>query len=111
MKKELSFLLIGYSHIVKKRVIDVLLKNKVPFSVASKSNLNKIKTAKKQFNNYDQALLNSDANIVYISLPNSLHFYWAKKALLLGYHVIVDKPFCYSISETTELINIAKKKK
>jgi NDP-hexose-3-ketoreductase len=110
MKKKISFLLIGYSHIARKRVIDVFLKDKVTFSVASKSYLKKIQGAKKQFSNYDEALLNSEANIVYISLPNSLHFYWAKKALLLGYHVIVDKPLCYSIAETTELINIAKKK-
>ena len=110
MKKKFSFLLIGYSHIARKRVIDVFLKNKVSFSVASKSYAKKIKGAKKQFSNYDKALSNSEASIVYISLQNYLHFYWAKKALLLGYHVIVDKPLCYSISETLELINIAKKK-
>ena len=109
MKKKFSFLLLGYSHIARKRVIDVFLKNKVSFSIASKSYLQKIKGAKKQFSDYDDALLNSGANVAYISLPNSLHFYWAKKALLLGYHVIVDKPLCYMISETKELINIAKK--
>lgn len=98
----------GYSHIARKRVIDVFLKHKVIFSIASKSNHKKIKGAKKQFSDYDDALLNSGANVVYISLPNSLHFYWAKKALLLGYHVIVDKPLCHMISETKELIDIAK---
>ena len=53
--------------------------------------------------------MKSDANIVYISLPNSLHFYWAKKALLHGYHVIIDKPMCVNKSEANILINIAKK--
>jgi NDP-hexose-3-ketoreductase len=106
-----SFLLIGYSNIVRKRIINVLSKNKLYFSVASKSFTQKIKGAKKQFENYDDALLNSGANIAYISLPNSMHFYWAKKALLLGYHVIIDKPICYRLSETRKLIALAKKKR
>jgi len=108
MKKN-NFLLIGYSHIARKRIIEVFLKNKIEFSVASKSFKEKIKGVRKQFLNYEDALLNSDASIVYISLPNALHFYWAKKALLLGYHVVIDKPICYKISETRELIKIAKK--
>jgi len=106
-----SFLLIGYSNIARKRIINTLLKNKLDFSVASKSFTQKIKGAKKQYENYDDALLNSDANIAYISLPNSMHFNWAKKALLLGYHVIIDKPICYKLSETRKLITLAKKKR
>ena len=111
MNKKLNFLLIGYSQIAKKRIIKVLLKNKITFSVASKSNKKRIKGAKKQFLDYNYALKNSDANLVYISLPNSLHYVWAKKALSLGYHVIIDKPICHKLSETRELINLAKRKK
>ena len=66
---------------------------------------------KEQFSNYEVALSSSSANIVYISLPNSLHFNWAKKALLAGYHVIIDKPLAYKLSETRKLIKLAKKKK
>lgn len=108
--KNNSLLLIGYSNIARKRLINVFLKNKIPFSVASKTYLKKINGAYKQFSDYNKALKTSGANIVYISLPNSLHFYWAKKAILNGYHVIVDKPICYKISETKNLINLAKKK-
>ena len=107
MKKN-TFLLLGYSHIAKKRVIDVFIKNKIEFSIASKSHKEKIKKVKKQFSDYNDALVNSDANIVYISLPNALHFYWAKKALSMGYHVIIDKPICSRLSETKKLIKIAK---
>ena len=110
MKKKLSFLLLGYSNIARKRIIEVFLKNKVTFSIASKSHIKKIKGVQKQFTNYEDALLNSGANIVYISLPNSLHFKWAKIALQLGYHVVVDKPICYKFSETKKLIKILKKK-
>ena len=106
-----SFLLIGYSNIARKRIVNVFLKNKLDFSVASISFTQKIKGAKKQFENYEDALLNSGANIAYISLPNSMHFKWAKKALSLGYHVIIDKPMCYKLSETKKLIALAQKKR
>ena len=109
MKKN-SFLLLGYSSIARKRIINVFLKNKIEFSVASKSFNKDIDGAKKIFLDYNDALLNSGANIVYISLPNSLHFNFAKKALSLGYHVIVDKPMCYKLIESRQLIKLAKKK-
>ena len=35
-------------------------------------------------------------------------FIGQKKALLLGYHVIIDKPICNKLSETKKLIKIAK---
>jgi dTDP-3,4-didehydro-2,6-dideoxy-alpha-D-glucose 3-reductase len=110
MKKN-YFLLIGYSNIARKRIINVFLKKKIPFCVASKSFNKKIKGAKKQFLDYEDALNNSGANIAYISLPNSLHFNLAKKALLLGYHVLIDKPMCYKLSQSRELISLAKKNK
>jgi NDP-hexose-3-ketoreductase len=110
MKKN-SVLLLGYSNLARKRIIDVFVKKKIEFSIASQSYKKKIKGIKKQFSNYDDALKSSDANIVYLSLPNALHFYWAKRALLFGYHVIIDKPICYNLSETKELIKIARRKK
>jgi NDP-hexose-3-ketoreductase len=110
MKKN-KILLLGYSHIARKRIIDVFVKNKIVFSIASQTHKKIIQGTKKQFSNYEDALKNSGANIVYISLPNALHFMWAKKALLMGYHVIIDKPICYKLSETKELIRIAKKRK
>ena len=109
MKKH-KILLIGYSNIAKKRYIKFFLKKKIQFSVASKSYKKKIRNAYQQYSNYDDAITNSGANIAYISLPNSLHFHWAKKALLNGYHVVVDKPISNNLYETNELIIIAKKK-
>ncbi len=110
MKKN-KILLLGYSSIAKKRYISVFLKKNIQFSIASKSLKKKIKGAYKQYSDYNDAISKSEANIVYISLPNSAHFYWAKKALLCGYHVIIDKPLAHKISESNELISIAKKNK
>ena len=111
MDKKMNILFLGYSNLVKKRVLSVIQKHRIEYSIASKSTKEKIIGAAKQFSSYEKALKESNANIVYISLPNSLHYFWAKKALMLGYNVIIDKPISYKVSETKDLIKIAKQKK
>ena len=57
------------------------------------------------------AIYKSNANIVYISLTNSLHFSYALKSLNLNKNVIVDKPITLSLKQTEKLTKIARKKK
>ena len=111
MRNRNKILLIGYSNVARKRYINTFIKNKIPFCVASKSFREKIKGAYKHFNDYNKALYQSRANIVFLSLPNSMHFYWSKKILKLGFHLIVDKPITTKIGELNQLISIARKKK
>ena len=111
MKNKNKILLIGYSSIARKRYINTFRKNKIPFCVASKSSKEKIKGAYKHFDDYNKALKQSHANIVFLSLPNSMHFYWSKKILKLGFHLIVDKPITTKKGELNQLILIARKKK
>ena len=106
----MNILILGYSNIFKKRIRDVLVKKKINFSIASKSSPLLDKKAKTWFRNYMGALNNSTADTVYISLPNSLHYYWAKRALEKGFHVIVDKPICKNYSQAKNLVTLAKKK-
>ncbi len=107
----MKILLLGYSNIAKKRFINFFNSKKFTIYISSKSTREKIPKISKQFNSYEEALNKSDANLVYISLPNSLHFKWAYKALALGYHVVVDKPLCNTKFELNKLINISKHKK
>jgi len=107
----LKILILGYSSIFKKRVLNFLIKKNIKFCIASKSSSQKEKKAFNWYRNYGDALNHSNANLVYISLPNSLHYYWAKKALNKNYHVVVDKPICNNYSEAKNLIKIAKRKK
>ncbi len=62
------------------------------------------------FYNYDE-LLESDIDTVYVALPNVLHYSFAKKALLKGKHVIIEKPVTSNYKELEELKQIASEKK
>lgn len=64
----------------------------------------------KSFDSYE-ALLNDEAiELVIVNTPNYTHFDLAKKALLAGKNVIVEKPFCITVTECDELIALAKEK-
>jgi predicted dehydrogenase len=107
----LKVLILGYSSIFKKRILNVLLKNNIKFCIASKSSVRKEKKAYNWYRSYNFALNHSNADLVYISLPNALHYYWAKKALINNYHEIVDKPISENFSQAKSLVKIAKNKK
>jgi len=62
------------------------------------------------FSDYEEALTKSPADLVYVSLSNDLHVRWAKRALELGFHVIVDKPCVPTFRETEALAELAHKK-
>ena len=107
----MKVLILGYSNIVKKRVLSVLKEKKIKIFIASKSYKKKIPGIKRQFQSYEQALKKCKPNIVYISLPNSKHYEWAKKSLNRKYNTIVDKPITSNIKQLDELIKLSKKNK
>ena len=49
--------------------------------------------------------------MIYVALPNNLHFSFAKEALLAGKHVILEKPFTVTYEEAKEIAAIAREKK
>lgn len=60
---------------------------------------------------YDAVLKSNDYDFVYVATPNSTHYEYAKKALLNGKNVIVEKPFATNQKQTAELISLALSKK
>ena len=57
----------------------------------------------------DEVLADNSIDLVSICSPNSTHFEYAKRVLLAGKHVLVEKPFTATVQEAEELISIAKK--
>jgi predicted dehydrogenase len=106
----LKILILGYSNLVKTKILPVFKKYKIHYSIASKSQLITDKLCKFKYKCYNEAINNSKADIVYISLANINHFYWAKKALEKNYHVIIDKPISLNLKQVRNLIDLAKNK-
>lgn len=67
--------------------------------------------AEKTYTDMDTFLGDEAVNFVYIATPNLLHFEQAKKALLAGKNVILEKPFCTKADHARELVEIAKEKR
>ena len=109
----MKVLIIGFSAIVSRRVLASLiaLPNVESISVASR-HLNSIelipqKKRGKIYPDYLNALKLFKGDLVYISLPNSLHYLWAKKSLETGLHVILDKPSVIRYKDAQALVNLA----
>ena len=105
----MKVLILGYSNIVRRRILSVFKEKKIQLFIASKSHKNQIQGVKKQFKSYEIAIKKCKPNLVYISLPNSKHFYWAKKSLNNKCNTIVDKPITVNRKQLNELINLSKK--
>lgn len=57
---------------------------------------------------YEDFLADPDIDIVYISLPNSLHAEWSIKAMQMGKHVLCEKPIAISSKELDGIATVAK---
>ena len=105
----MKILILGYSDLSKRKIIPTLKKNfkniRISISSNSKSKIDNIEW----YNNYEEALKKSKADIVYISTHNSKHYFWAKKSLNYNYHVIIDKPI--TLNHENNRFNMFSKKK
>ncbi|MEO7310226.1 MAG: Gfo/Idh/MocA family oxidoreductase [Chitinophagaceae bacterium] len=61
------------------------------------------------YRTYDEMLAHEAIELVIVNTPNYTHFDLAKRALLAGKHVVVEKPFTITSVEGLELIELAGK--
>lgn len=57
----------------------------------------------------EELLEDTAVELVVVNTPNYTHFEYAKKALLAGKHVVVEKPFAITVEEGEELAALAEK--
>jgi len=109
----MKILILGYSSLCKRKIVPALKEklNNVKFCICSKSQKKENIGAYAWYRDYKVALEKSEANLVYISLANYLHYFWAKKALEKNYHVIIDKPATLNYKQAKSLVKLARKKK
>ena len=66
--------------------------------------------ADKVYTDMDAFLNDPAVNFVYIATPNLLHYSHAKRALLAGKNVILEKPFTTKLDHARELVELARQK-
>jgi len=59
---------------------------------------------------YDTLLEDESIDAVYVPLPPALHYKWGQKALESGKHLLMEKPFTTSLTETEALLALARKR-
>jgi predicted dehydrogenase len=59
---------------------------------------------------FDEALADSEIDVIYVASPHSEHFPMAKAAINAGKHVLVEKAFTLNAAEARELAALAKEK-
>ena len=110
----MKLLLIGYSKIAQKRVLPALAEIGITdIDVASRSRAAEVALPEgasgRVFDDYETALAESGADLVYVSTVNSTHAEWTEKALQRGYHVTVDKPAFTNLDDTWRLLDLAQR--
>jgi predicted dehydrogenase len=60
------------------------------------------------FGSYDALLADPDIDVVYVSLPNSLHAEWTIRAAQAGKHVLCEKPLAISLDEVDAITEAAR---
>lgn len=64
----------------------------------------------KIFEGYGKLICSDEVDAIYLPLPPALHYIWAKQALEIGKHVLVEKPSTCSLTDTQELVALAESK-
>ncbi len=60
-------------------------------------------------NSYLDVIKSKEVDIVFIGLPNNLHYEYSKLALQNGKHVLIEKPACTDADQFNELLEISQK--
>ncbi len=109
----MHLLLMAYSEIAQRRAIPALSSLGVAqLDIASQSRVRDVEVPNgmsvRVFEDYETALDESQADVVYVSTRTGLHAEWADKALRRGFHVIVDKPAFTCLADATRLVALAQ---
>lgn len=65
---------------------------------------------KKVYPDYDSLIADPDIDLVYICLPNQLHYELCMKALQGGKNVVCEKPFAVNDRQAEEMLKLAEEK-
>ncbi len=112
--KRLSWGLLGTARINQAVIKPIRAsKNSQLLAVASRS-LAKAATYAKTwdipqfYGSYEELLADPGIDVIYNSLPNSLHAEWSLRAMQMGKHVLCEKPLTTKTHDADEIIKVAR---
>ncbi len=117
--KKINWGIIGLGNIAQKFIESFSQIQNSKLLAISSNNKAKLEYIKKKFNikdefifdDYEKLIKCSEIDIVYISLPNSLHFYWIKKCIENKKKLLVEKPAILNFEEAINLKKILENNK
>ena len=62
------------------------------------------------YDSYEKLLADQSIDVLYLPVPNHLHYSFTKQALEAGKHVILEKPFTVTYEEVKKLAELARAK-
>ncbi|MEG0277187.1 MAG: Gfo/Idh/MocA family oxidoreductase [Coprobacillus sp.] len=83
----------------------------IPAEYEKVQELAKENNVKKAYECYEDMLKDEEVEVIYLGVPNHLHFIMATQALNANKHVICEKPFTSNVKELEQLATLAKEKK
>ena len=91
-----------------------LSRNSCVHAVASREWTRALEIAKeygipRMFGSYEELLVSKEIDVIYIPLPNALHYEWTIKALEAGYPVLCEKPLASNAEEAQKMLEASKR--
>lgn len=117
MTEKIRWIIVGTGHISEEfaKGIDVV-ESAVIAAVVSRSMEKGIYFAQKYrcpkvYTDFEEALKNETADIVYLGIPNSIHYSYAKTSLENNTAVLCEKPITDNQTQLFELVRMAKERR
>lgn len=110
-----SILFLGYSNLLKARILPILKQAGFTFVSIAKfagqvwdEDYKKCPLPVTCYDSYEEGLSAFHGDLVYISTVNSTHVAYAKEAINAGFHTIIDKPATTNFAEAQALVELAQ---
>ena len=112
-----SIMFLGYSNLVKGRILPILKKaGFTEVSIAKyegqpwDEDYQKCELPVTCYDSYEEGLAHFKGDLVYVSTVNSTHVQYGKMALQAGFNTIIDKPATATYDEAKALVELAQSK-
>jgi dTDP-3,4-didehydro-2,6-dideoxy-alpha-D-glucose 3-reductase len=109
----MKLLILGFSSLARRRLVAALAREAWEVTIATRraATLKDVQaTGARAVLGFEEALGQSDAEVVYVSTDNADHEAWTMAALATGHHVIVDKPAFLSLHAAEAAVEVAERR-